>query len=24
MADLVYRYLDFWVGFQLVPSEKGL
>ena len=24
MADLVYRYLGFWVGFQLGPSEKGL
>ncbi len=24
MADLVSRYLGFWVGFQLGPSEKGL
>ena len=24
MADLVCRYLGFWVGFQLGPSEKGL
>ena len=24
MVNLVYRYLGFWVGFQLGPSEKGL
>ena len=24
MADLVYRYLGFWVGFQLGPSKKDL